>query len=261
MYLEYDVTTPPTASRAGHGWAAATSADRRVVRPWYPPCRAVVEFGIALVLLALTAPVILLAALLVRLSSRGPAFYTQTRLGRGGRPYAMFKIRSMYHDCERQSGPCWASRRDPRVTPLGRVLRFTHLDELPQLVNVLKGEMSLIGPRPERPEFVTELEHALPRYRERLRVRPGVTGFAQVQLPADTGLDSVRHKLTYDLYYIDAMSPWLDVRILLCTALKMVGVPFPVLRRLFAMPSGAEVEGVYHSAARPAAAVPQVQPA
>ena len=163
MDLEYDATTHQPASGAAHGWAAATSADRRAVRPWYPPCRAVVEFGVALVLLVLAAPVILLAALLVRLSSRGPAFYTQTRLGRGGRPYAMYKIRSMYHDCERQSGPRWASRGDPRVTPLGRVLRFTHVDELPQLVNVLKGEMSLIGPRPERPEFVTELAHALPR--------------------------------------------------------------------------------------------------
>jgi lipopolysaccharide/colanic/teichoic acid biosynthesis glycosyltransferase len=224
-------------------------------------CRTALEFLVALGLLVVTAPLVLLAALLVKLTSRGPVFYTQVRLGRGGRPYLLYKIRSMAHDCERLSGPRWSTGRDPRVTPVGRVLRFTHLDELPQLWNVLCGEMSLIGPRPERPEFVPQLEQALPRYRERLRVRPGVTGLAQVQLPADSGLESVRRKLAYDLYYIEAVGPWLDLRILLSTALKMVGVPFPALRWLFGMPTPAEVERSFlHAAPRPVG-MPQVQPA
>jgi lipopolysaccharide/colanic/teichoic acid biosynthesis glycosyltransferase len=227
----------------------------------YPVLRAMIEFVAALFLLILSAPVMLFAAAIVRLTSPGRAFYSQTRLGQDGRVYTMYKIRSMYTDCEKESGPRWASKRDPRVTFVGGILRATHIDELPQLINVLKGEMSLIGPRPERPMFVSKLERAIPRYRERLRVRPGVTGFAQVQLPADTdeeNLESVRRKITYDLYYIDAMNPWLDVCILLCTVLKMVGIPFFVLRRLFGMPSGAEVEEFCRSAARPLA---QPQPA
>ena len=226
---------------------------RRGVAPptgFYPPVRAVIEFVVALILLVLSAPVMLAAAALVRLTSPGRAFYTQARLGYRGRVYTIYKIRSMYEDCEKLSGPCWASKRDPRVTPVGRLLRATHIDELPQLINVLKGEMSLIGPRPERPDLVSKhnLDRAIPRYRERLRVRPGVTGFAQVQLPADTAdtdLEGVRRKLTYDLYYINAMNPWLDLCIFLCTTLKMVGIPFPMLRRLFAMPTAADVEQVY----------------
>src|SRR5438477_795334 len=154
---------PPAAGRA--------PAPRP--RSWYPACRAAVETVAALTLLVLTAPVILLAALAVRLTSRGPAIYVQPRLGRDGREFRIYKLRSMYHDCERHSGVCWATKRDPRITPVGRVLRLTHVDELPQLWNVLKGEMSLIGPRPERPEFVPKLERAIPRYRERLRVLPG----------------------------------------------------------------------------------------
>jgi lipopolysaccharide/colanic/teichoic acid biosynthesis glycosyltransferase len=221
-------------------------------RGWvfYPLCRAVAGFVAALVLLVVSAPVVLLAAVVVRLTSRGRAFYSQSRLGRFGRVYTIYKIRSMYQDCEKQSGPCWATKRDPRITPVGRFLRASHIDELPQLINVLKGEMSLIGPRPERPEFFPKLESAIPRYRERLRVRPGVTGFAQVQLPADTDLESVRRKLSYDLYYIDAMNPWLDLCILLCTTLKMVGIPFSVLRRLFAMPSSVDVEEYHRIAVR-----------
>src|SRR5438034_8663538 len=109
-----------------------------------------------------------------------------------------------------REGPTFKIAADPRVTRVGRFLRRYSLDELPQLCNVLRGEMSLIGPRPERPEFVLKLEQSLPRYRERLRVRPGITGFAQVQLPADCDLESVRRKLAYDLYYIESMGPWLD---------------------------------------------------
>jgi lipopolysaccharide/colanic/teichoic acid biosynthesis glycosyltransferase len=214
-------------------------------RRWYPFCKAVVEYLAALWLLVLTAPLILLAALLTKLSSRGPTFYLQVRLGRGGIPYTIYKIRTMTHQCEKWSGPQWSKAGDPRVTPVGALLRATHLDELPQLWNVLRGEMSLVGPRPERPEFVPHLEHVIPHYRERLRVKPGVTGLAQVQLPADTDIQSVKRKLTYDLYYIRHMSPWLDLRIILCTVLRVIGTPFPVLRTLFRMPSGTVVKREY----------------
>src|SRR5439155_3872848 len=164
--------------------------------------KAVLDRVAALALLVLGGPLILVLALLVKLTSRGPAFYTQTRLGRHGVPFTICKLRTMMNKCESLTGPRWSMPGDPRVTGLGRFLRATHLDELPQLLNVLRGDMSLIGPRPERPEFLPELERACPRYRERLAVRPGVTGLAQVQLPADTNIASVRRKLAYDLYYI-----------------------------------------------------------
>jgi lipopolysaccharide/colanic/teichoic acid biosynthesis glycosyltransferase len=204
---------------------------------WYAACKAPAEVVAALLLLALTGPLILLLLALVRLTSRGPALYTQLRLGLGGRPYKIYKIRTMRHDCERLTGPQWSTVGDPRVTPLGRFLRRSHLDELPQLWNVVRGEMSLVGPRPERPEFVHQLERAIPGYRERLRVRPGITGLAQVQLPPDQDLVSVSHKVLYDAYYVRRMDLWLDLRIVLGTALKVLGVPFAVTRQILFLPS------------------------
>ena len=182
----------------------------------------VMDVSLALVLLVLTAPIILVACLLVRLTSRGPALYSQTRVGRGGRPFTIWKIRSMYHNCESFSGASWSRKGDPRVMPIGRFLRRTHFDELPQLWNILKGDMSLIGPRPERPEFVPQLESAIPRYRERLLVLPGVTGLAQIHLGPDTDLSSVERKLAFDLYYIKALGFWVDLRVLLATAVHVI---------------------------------------
>jgi lipopolysaccharide/colanic/teichoic acid biosynthesis glycosyltransferase len=210
---------------------------------WYPLCKTILERIAALCLLLVMGPVILSLALLVRLTSRGPAFYRQTRLGRGGLPFTIYKLRTMVDRCESLTGPRWSLPGDPRVTGLGRFLRKTHLDELPQLLNVLRGEMSLIGPRPERPEFLAELEQACPRYRERLAVRPGVTGLAQVQLPADTSVDSVRLKLAYDLYYIRHLSFKLDLVLLICTALYAIGLPFGLPARLLRVPHGETVEG------------------
>jgi lipopolysaccharide/colanic/teichoic acid biosynthesis glycosyltransferase len=209
---------------------------------WYLPCKAVADWTCALVLLLLTAPVMLLAALLVKLSSSGPAYYSQTRVGKNGRLFTIYKLRTMLHNCESLTGPRWALPGDPRVTWVGRLLRLSHLDELPQLVNVLRGDMSLIGPRPERPEFMPRLHKAIPAYYGRLGVRPGVTGLAQVNLPADTDIDSVRRKLAYDLFYIRRLSFWLDVRILLCTVFYAVGVPFRVSRRLFGLPTDSRVD-------------------
>jgi len=208
----------------------------------YLACRAVVEFILAALLLLAAAPVILAAAALVRLTSRGPAFYSQQRSGLDGRAFTIYKLRTMTHDCERGTGARWAVPGDTRITPLGRWLRATHLDELPQLWNVLRGDMSLIGPRPERPEIVAQLQTVLPAYKTRLRVRPGVTGLAQVQLPADTDLECVRRKLAYDLYYLERRGITLDLRILASTALHVVGVSADRLRRWFRLPDGALIE-------------------
>jgi lipopolysaccharide/colanic/teichoic acid biosynthesis glycosyltransferase len=195
------------------------------------------DFCLAALLLIVTAPVLLLSALLVKLTSRGPVIYSQVRLGRHGCPYRIYKLRSMCHLCEDNSGPQWSKKGDPRITPLGRFLRRTHVDELPQLWNILRGEMSLVGPRPERPEFIPTLAKAVPLYTMRMMVRPGVTGLAQVQLPADTDMDSVRAKVAYDLHYVRQASLWLDIRIIVATLFKVCGVSFELLRKAFLLPS------------------------
>jgi lipopolysaccharide/colanic/teichoic acid biosynthesis glycosyltransferase len=196
------------------------------------------DLVLAAILLVVLAPILVVLMVLVKLTSRGPALYRQVRLGCNGRQFWIFKLRSMAHDCERESGPKWSPTNDPRVTHLGRFLRKTHLDELPQLWNVLRGDMSLIGPRPERPEFAMQLERVIPGYRDRLLVRPGVTGLAQVQLPPDTDIDSVRRKVEVDRYYIERMSLLLDLKILLATATKVVGVPCSLACRLLGVPTG-----------------------
>jgi lipopolysaccharide/colanic/teichoic acid biosynthesis glycosyltransferase len=228
---------------------------------WYGMSKVVGDAVCALVLLVLSAPLLLLAALAIKLTSRGPVFYSQTRVGRGGRPYTIYKLRTMTHNCERHSGARWSTKGDSRITPVGRFLRRTHIDELPQLWNVLRGDMSLVGPRPERPEFIPQLAAEIPGYRERLLVRPGLTGLAQVQLPPDTDLGSVRRKLAYDLYYIEHVGFWLDLRLLLNTACHVVGIPFSWSGRLLLIPSGEAVEQAYETAVANIPAVPKLQPA
>lgn len=218
--------------------SAPSSGRIQLAKPtWMIASKYCGDFAIALVLLAFSWPLILLAALLVKLTSRGPVLYSQTRLGLNGHPFKIYKLRTMVHNCEHQTGPLWSTPGDPRITPVGKFLRNTHLDELPQLWNVLCGEMSLVGPRPERPEFATKLELAIPLYRERLIVRPGVTGLAQVQLPPDTNLDEVRRKLAYDLHYVRQISFWLDLKIVLGTGCKVFGVRFVTLRQWFGFPT------------------------
>jgi lipopolysaccharide/colanic/teichoic acid biosynthesis glycosyltransferase len=209
---------------------------------WYLGVKVVADFALALLIAIPALPVVILAALAVKWTSRGPAFYSQTRVGKNGKLFTIWKIRSMIHNCESLTGPRWSMPGDPRVTPVGWFLRMSHLDELPQLINVLRGEMSLIGPRPERPEFIPELERALPCYRQRLHVRPGVTGLAQVQLPPDTDLDSVQRKLAHDLYYIERISPWLDLKLLICTGFYALGVPFHMLSATLGVPSSQSIE-------------------
>lgn len=215
---------------------------------------------LALILLIPAIPLVLLAMLGVRLTSRGWPIYTQERLGLGGRPFTIYKIRTMYDRCEDESGPRWSELRgDRRVTPLGAYLRKFKIDELPQLWNVIRGEMSLVGPRPERPVFADELEEAIPHYHRRHLVRPGLTGLAQVQLPPDTDHESVRRKLACDLYYIQHVSLAMDLRILLGTANYLAGVPFWVSRQLLGVPSQEVAERSYRRVVE--TTLPQIQPA
>jgi lipopolysaccharide/colanic/teichoic acid biosynthesis glycosyltransferase len=217
-------------------------------RPWYVGARAALDAAAAAVLLVLTAPVVLAAMLLVRLTSPGPALYTQVRLGRGGKPFRIIKVRTMVDNCEALTGPRWCVPGDPRVTPLGQILRVLHIDELPQLINVIRGEMALIGPRPERPEIAADLKTTIDNFDARLAVRPGITGFAQVQLPADTEVEGVRGKLALDLIYIRRMGPWLDLKIAACTLLKMLGLGFETSRRLLRAETVADAPRVFENA-------------
>lgn len=171
---------------------------------------------LSLALLLFSLPPMLLAALLIKLDSPGPVLYHQQRVGLNGRPFMLLKFRSMQMDAE-TGGPVWAIVRDPRVTRIGAVLRLTRIDELPQLVNVLRGEMSFIGPRPERPHFVDQLAGTVPLYRERAWVKPGLTGWAQVNYPYGASVEDARAKLSYDLYYTKHRSAALAVLILLST--------------------------------------------
>ena len=167
-------------------------------------------------LLALTLPVIVLFALLVKLDSKGPAFFRQRRVGLYGQPFDLIKLRSMRTDAEKD-GVKWAQKDDPRITRLGRFIRKVRIDELPQTWSVLKGEMSFVGPRPEVPQFVADLEDRLPYYAERHMVKPGITGWAQVNYPYGASIEDARHKLEYDLYYAKNYTPFLDLLILLQT--------------------------------------------
>ena len=174
------------------------------------------DIAASALLLALTAPVIALFAVLVKLDTKGPAFFRQTRVGLFGQDFDVIKLRSMRTDAE-ANGAQWAVKDDPRVTRLGRFIRKVRIDELPQTWSVLKGEMSFVGPRPERPQFVAELEEHLPFYAERHMVKPGITGWAQINYPYGASVEDSRHKLEYDLYYAKNYTPFLDLLILLQT--------------------------------------------
>ncbi len=227
---------------------ASVGSDPEVLLPqgsWYLLAKDGLDRVFAFLMLLLTSPLILIAMALVKATSRGPAMYSQTRVGRYGKLFTIYKLRSMVVESESLTGVCWSTPGDKRVTRVGHWLRRTHIDELPQLWNVLRGDMSLVGPRPERPEFVPMLEQAIHDYRDRLLVRPGITGFAQVQLPPDTDIDSVRIKFAYDLHYVQAVGFWFDYRICWATAFKMAGGSFGLLRRLFRFPALETIERRY----------------
>lgn len=228
------------------GTAVVCQRHGGVERRWYVPIKAAMEWVAALVMLAPAAPVVLVFSVMTKLTSPGPAFYGQTRLGRHGAAFRVLKIRSMRQDSETTSGPVWAAKQDARVTRIGQFMRETHIDELPQLWNVLMGQMGLIGPRPERPEIVARIERVLPNYRGRLVVRPGLTGLAQVQLPADSDIDDVRRKLAHDLYYVRELGLGMDLRIALSTVLHLMGLCLnavgKLLVRSYAKAVEAEIE-------------------
>src|SRR5207302_5494327 len=169
-----------------------------------------------------SAPLMLIVALAVRISSPGPILYRQLRVGMDGVSFTLYKFRSMRADAEAESGAVWASKDDPRVTPVGRIIRKFRVDELPQLFNVLKGEMSIVGPRPERPEFVKTLSGRIPYYRQRHCVRPGITGWAQINYKYGDTLEDTITKLEFDLYYIKNMSVALDNYIIFHTLKAML---------------------------------------
>jgi len=180
------------------------------------------SFVIGVIGMVAFSPLMLLTALAVRLSSKGPVFYRQRRVGVNGRTFTLYKFRSMYADAEARTGAVWASKDDPRITPLGKWLRRLRLDELPQFWNVVKGDMVIVGPRPERPEFVDVLAQQIPYYRQRLAVKPGITGWAQINHKyGDTQLDAMI-KLEYDLYYIKHVAPALDFYIIFHTVKVML---------------------------------------
>ena len=187
------------------------------LRGWRRTLKRLIDILVSSTALVLTSPIILLLALLVKLESRGPVFFVQERMGLDMRSFPIIKIRSMRTDAEVASGPVWARRDDPRVTRLGRFMRRTNVDELPQLVNVLLGHMSIVGPRPERPEFVDEFRGAIPRYAERHRERGGITGWAQVN--GLRGNTSIEERTKYDLYYIENWSILFDFKIMARTLL------------------------------------------
>jgi len=189
---------------------------------WQRRTKRLIDIVLSVTGIIIGLPVWLLIGLAVWLEDRGPMFYSQVRVGLEGRHIRVHKFRSMVQDAEKKSGPTWASKNDDRITRVGRTLRKLRLDEVPQLWNVLVSEMSLVGPRPERPYFVEKLAEEIPLYRFRLHEKPGVTGWAQTKQAYDTSIDDVREKLQYDLYYIENMSLKFDIVILFRTIWVMI---------------------------------------
>ena len=175
------------------------------------------DIALSLSDLIVLSPVMLVVAILIKLDSRGDVVYKQERVGKDFNLFTIYKFRSMTQDAEKGSGPVWAAANDTRITRMGHVLRKTRLDEIPQLFNILTGDMSLIGPRPERLHFIRQFENSIENYSERLHVKPGLTGWAQICHRYDTTVEDVKTKLSYDLYYIKNFSLLLDLKILLGT--------------------------------------------
>jgi sugar transferase (PEP-CTERM system associated) len=182
----------------------------------------VIDIVLAVIGVCGSFPLVILTSILVKLDSCGPVFFKQERVGENGRHFTLVKFRTMVADAEKDTGPVWSQTTDPRVTKLGLVLRRTGMDEIPQLFNVLRGDMSFVGPRPERPHFVTELQQKIPYYTQRLTVKPGITGWAQVRYGYGATLEDAVEKLQYDLYYIKNMSVFLDLLVILSTVHKVI---------------------------------------
>lgn len=220
--------------------APEASRDETLPRARSELANRVVNVVLAVVALLVLSPLLLVVALVVRLTSPGPVLYTQTRVGLdrrwnraramfdrrtedlGGQVFTIFKFRSMYVDAERDRGAVWATKNDERVTPVGRVLRDLRIDEIPQLFNVIRGEMNIVGPRPERPSIVKQLRVNIAEYPQRHRAKPGITGWAQVNHSYDSCIDDVRTKVRYDLEYLRTQSLWVDLKIMVLTVPVMI---------------------------------------
>jgi len=184
---------------------------------WEKRLKRLMDIFVSVVILVVSFPVIFITMIAVKLDSKGPIFFKQYRSGMNSKKFRMIKFRSMFENAEQYTGPVWSSKDDPRVTRVGKLIRKLRIDEIPQMWNVLKGEMSIVGPRPERPFFVEKLSEEIPYYKRRLKVRPGITGWAQVKHKYDESVDDVKIKLRYDLFYIENMSLRMDMKIIIRT--------------------------------------------
>jgi len=189
---------------------------------WEKKLKRISDVVISLIILVLTLPLNIFVALAIRLDSKGPVLFKQERIGMNNKNFKIYKFRSMFQDAEKNTGPVWSTKDDPRVTRVGKIMRKLRIDEIPQFFNVLKGEMSLVGPRPERSYFVEQLSQQIPYYKRRLKVRPGITGWAQVKHKYDESIEDVKVKLRYDLFYIENMSLRMDIKILARTILVVL---------------------------------------
>lgn len=187
------------------------------IRKTYAVAKRFLDIFLSLIAIIMLSPLFLFAIFLIKLTSKGPIIFTQVRVGKDGKLFNIYKFRTMRVNAEKETGPVWASKDDPRLIPVGSFLRKAHIDEIPQFFNVLKGEMSVIGPRPERPIFVEQFKKEISDYENRLKVKPGITGLAQVWHRYDETIKDVRKKIKYDLLYIRKVCLWTDVRILLRT--------------------------------------------
>jgi len=194
-----------------NGWVLDVMQNLPVFNRLQLGIKRLLDLVLGIVGLLVLTPMLLLVAVAIRLDSAGPIFYRQTRCGRAGKPFSIVKFRTMYSDAEQDGKPRWATKDDVRITRVGHFLRRTRLDELPQVINVLRGEMSIVGPRPERPEFISELQQKIPFYRTRLTVKPGLTGWAQIHYHYCNSVDDALTKLQYDFYYLRYQSLWLDL--------------------------------------------------
>jgi exopolysaccharide biosynthesis polyprenyl glycosylphosphotransferase len=211
----YDIISGQARTNQIYGFPLIEISPQ-LISPWEELLKRLFDMAFSAGVLIVGLPLWLLIALLIKLESSGPVLYRQERVGKSGKLFNILKFRSMQQDAE-AGGPQWADRQDPRVTRVGKWLRKLHLDEIPQMWNVLKGDMSLVGPRPERPVFVEQLTKEIPLYIRRMNVRPGITGWAQVKHKYDESIEDVRRKVQYDLFYIENMSLRMDLKIILST--------------------------------------------
>jgi len=205
-----------------NSWFIFSNGFERIRKPFVFKVKRIMDIFLTIIGLIIAAPLMVIIAILIKLDSDGSVFYVQERLGLNEKPFKLIKFRSMTKDAEKESGPVWSMKNDSRVSRIGRLLRPTRLDEIPQLLNVLKGEMTFVGPRPERPFFVERLKKQIPYYSLRFAVKPGITGWAQVKYHYGDSVEDALEKLQYDLYYIQNISVILDIYILFRTIMVVL---------------------------------------